>query len=110
MSLQIRGSAGWIAIGIHARTKTDQAENQRARSAGATGHTGDRSDAAHRNGSSVVLLLPRPVAAGGVPHVPGGSGKSAEAADRMHARADRSHDRSNGPPASAAGPQAHPGI
>ncbi len=44
-------------------------------------------------GSAVVLLLPRAFAAGRVPHVPGGSRKNAEAADRVHAGGYRRHGR-----------------
>src|SRR5881409_3679731 len=67
-------------------------------------------DAAHGDGSAVVLLLPRLVAASGVPHVPGGSRKSAEAADRVHAGGDGRDDRSNGHRAGAPGAQVHAGI
>ena len=58
---------------------------------GARGHAADRCLPGGRHRDSCVLLLPRALAAGRLPHVPGAHREDAEAADRLHHSRRRRH-------------------
>jgi len=80
LRVQVRGSAGWITLGIHGRTETDQAEINEREVQVPPGTL--VIEATRRIGRKFRRsATTRAVAAGGMPHVPGGSGESAEAAD-----------------------------
>src|SRR5436309_1896701 len=110
LRIQILGSDGPLAVTAHSRPKSRQVKNQRPERGSRAGHAADRSGAANRDRGSVVLLLPRALAPGGVPHVPGGSGKGAEAPNSLHARRNRGNDGAHGHGASAASAQGHARI